>query len=101
MALISAPGHTAGHQIVYVSLPDHELLLLGDLAWTLDNVAKERTRPRLISQLIIGEDADLVTDQLAAVIALADTTPEVLLIPSHDPVAIAHAQRAGALRLAE
>ncbi len=101
VALISAPGHTAGHQILYVVTENHELLLLGDLVWTLDNITEGRTRPRLVSKLVIGEDTDAVADQLAAVIALAESSPEILMLPSHDPLALAKAHRAGAIRLAE
>ena len=100
VALINAPGHTAGHQIIYVALPDNELLLLGDLVWTLDNVTEGRTRPRLGSKLIIGEDTTAVADQLAAVIDLAESAPEILLLPSHDPDALEAAVTSGAVTLA-
>jgi glyoxylase-like metal-dependent hydrolase (beta-lactamase superfamily II) len=99
VALISAPGHTAGHQILYVATENHELLLLGDLVWTLDNITEGRTRPRLVSKLVIGEDTDAVTEQLAAVIALAESSPDILMLPSHDPVALHRALQAGAVQL--
>jgi glyoxylase-like metal-dependent hydrolase (beta-lactamase superfamily II) len=39
MALIKAPGHTPGSQMIYVALQSgKELLLAGDVAWHMDGV---------------------------------------------------------------
>jgi glyoxylase-like metal-dependent hydrolase (beta-lactamase superfamily II) len=46
MVLIKAPGHTPGHQMVYVRLDSgREYLFIGDVGWTLDNVTKLKLRP--------------------------------------------------------
>jgi len=100
VAIIASPGHTPGHQLVYIATATHEILLLGDLVWTLENVAAERSRPRIIGGMIVGEDTAAVADQLAAVIALKRANPDLVLIPSHDPRALAVAARAGAVNLA-
>ena len=41
IVLIRAPGHTPGHQMVYVHVREGvEYLLIGDIAWSLDNVTE-------------------------------------------------------------
>ncbi len=97
VAVISTPGHTPGHQVVYVATAERELLLLGDMLWTLENIEKGRSRPRLISSVLIGEDAGQVSDQLAAIIKLSEQEPGILLVPSHDAAAVQQAIAAGAL----
>ena len=100
VAVIANPGHTPGHQLVYIATETFEILLLGDLVWTLENVSLERSRPRIIGRLIVGEDTAAVADQLAAVIQTARANTGIILIPSHDPVALDAAAAAGAVTMA-
>jgi glyoxylase-like metal-dependent hydrolase (beta-lactamase superfamily II) len=57
MALIKAPGHTPGSQMVYVGLGDgREFILAGDVAWHMDGV-----------RTITGKDAPWVKEDEAAI----------------------------------
>ena len=57
VALIKAPGHTPGSQMVYVALESgREYLLIGDAAWHMDGV-----------RLVRGKDAPWITEDQAAV----------------------------------
>ena len=80
IALIKAPGHTPGSQMVYVVLESGaEYLLIGDAAWHMDGV-----------RLVKGKDAPWVTederavmDQLAWLNRLSQTEP-IVIVASHD-----------------
>jgi glyoxylase-like metal-dependent hydrolase (beta-lactamase superfamily II) len=57
MALIRAPGHTPGSQMIYVALDsEKEFILAGDVAWHMDGV-----------RTITGKDAPWVKEDEAAV----------------------------------
>ncbi|MCI0570927.1 MAG: MBL fold metallo-hydrolase, partial [Myxococcaceae bacterium] len=52
VVLIKAPGHTPGTQMVYVRLASgREFLLVGDVAWHMDNIRLPRMHPRLVNWL--------------------------------------------------
>lgn len=64
IVLIKTPGHTPGHQWVYVELRDgRQFLLCGDTGWVAANARIPRGRPRLVS-MMIGEDRDELSAQL-------------------------------------
>jgi glyoxylase-like metal-dependent hydrolase (beta-lactamase superfamily II) len=81
IALIKAPGHTPGSQMVYVALESGgEYLLIGDAAWHMDGVRR-----------IVGKDAPWITedqravmDQLRWLNALSRSEPRVVIVASHD-----------------
>ncbi len=81
MALIKAPGHTPGSQMVYVALESgREYLFIGDTAWHMDGV-----------RLIKGKDAPWIQEDQAALLAqlewlneLYRTEKNVFIIASHD-----------------
>lgn len=81
MALIKAPGHTPGSQMVYVALESgREYLFIGDAAWHMDGV-----------RLIKGKDAPWIQEDQAALLAqlewlneLYRTEKNVFIIASHD-----------------
>jgi glyoxylase-like metal-dependent hydrolase (beta-lactamase superfamily II) len=81
VALISAPGHTPGSQMVYITLESgHEYLLIGDTAWHMDGV-----------RLVIGKDAPWVSEDTNAVLSqlkwlneLSRTEEHLYVIASHD-----------------
>ena len=81
MALIKAPGHTPGSQMVYVALESgREYLFIGDTAWHMDGV-----------RLIKGKDAPWTQEDQAALLAqlewlneLYRTEKNVFIIASHD-----------------
>jgi glyoxylase-like metal-dependent hydrolase (beta-lactamase superfamily II) len=81
IALIKAPGHTPGSQMVYVALESgREYLFIGDTAWHMDGV-----------RLIEGKDAPWVQEDKAALLAqlkwlneLYRTEKNLFIIASHD-----------------
>jgi len=84
VVLVPAPGHTPGSQLVYVRLQDgRELLLVGDVAWHMEMVRELRYRPRLTTQLLIGEDRAAVMAQLRTLHEL-DAAGQVRVVASHD-----------------
>jgi glyoxylase-like metal-dependent hydrolase (beta-lactamase superfamily II) len=85
VVLIKAPGHSPGSQMIYVQRADGlEVLFIGDIGWSLRNVEEVRTRARLVSQFMLGEDRDAVLSQLLALNALMESEPEVVIVPGHD-----------------
>jgi glyoxylase-like metal-dependent hydrolase (beta-lactamase superfamily II) len=81
IALIKAPGHTPGSQMVYVALQSgKELLLAGDVAWHMDGV-----------RMNIGKDApwikeppELMAAELAWLNGLSRTQKNLSIVISHD-----------------
>ncbi len=81
VALIKAPGHTPGSQMLYVALESgREYLFIGDTAWHMDGV-----------RLIKGKDAPWIQEDQAALLAqlkslneLYRTEKKLFIIASHD-----------------
>jgi glyoxylase-like metal-dependent hydrolase (beta-lactamase superfamily II) len=81
IALIKAPGHTPGSQMVYVALQSgKELLLAGDVAWHMDGVRLNR-----------GKDAPWIKEPLGLMAAeldwlngLSRTEMNLSIVISHD-----------------
>src|SRR5579863_2761962 len=95
VVLIKAPGHTVGSQIVYVRLADNsEYLLVGDVAWDMEQVTIPKCRPRL-AELAMGENSDQVTSELRELHDLAASNPEVHIVVSHDARQLAEYEGAG------
>jgi glyoxylase-like metal-dependent hydrolase (beta-lactamase superfamily II) len=84
--LIKLPGHSPGSQSIFVHLKDgREFLLIGDIAWSMDNIRQLRGRPWLISRFMIHEDRAQVASQTRALYnLLSDASNEVEIVPSHD-----------------
>jgi len=84
--LVKAPGHAPGSQLLYVRLGDgRELLFLGDVVWNLRAIRELHYRPRLITDLVLGEDRTAVLHQIRRLHDLDREHPEVRLVVSHDP----------------
>lgn len=97
VVLIRAPGHTLGSQIVYVrTAAGREYLFIGDVAWKHRNIELVRERARLVT-LLMGEDRDLVLDELAELNRLAAAEPSLTIVPGHDGPVIDRLIAAGAL----
>ena len=81
LALIKAPGHTPGSQMVYVALESgREYLFIADTAWHMDGV-----------RLIKGKDAPWIQEEGAALLAqlkwlneLYRTEKNLFIVASHD-----------------
>jgi len=95
MVLIKAPGHTRGHQMVYIRVESGaEYLLIGDIAWLIDNVTELKLRPEAtISR--IGEDPAALMAQLIWLNGILEAG--VVVVPSHDDVLLRSFAREGLL----
>jgi hypothetical protein len=70
--------------MVFVRLADgRELLLLGDVAWHMRQIRELWYRPRLVTDLFIGEDRDEVMAQFRTLHEL-DARGALQLVASHD-----------------
>ena len=81
VALIKAPGHTPGSQMIFVTLQSgKEFLLIGDAAWHMDNIRLQagKNAPWIV------EDTDAVMAQLKWLNGLLATEKNLVIIPSHD-----------------
>ncbi|MGH7948391.1 MAG: MBL fold metallo-hydrolase [Candidatus Binataceae bacterium] len=95
VVLVKAPGHTPGSQLIYVRLKDNsEYLIIGDVAWHMDQVSTPHCRPRL-AQLMMGENAAQVTAELRTLHDFASANPSVHFVVSHDSKQLADYQNAG------
>ncbi len=85
MVLIKAPGHTPGHQMIYVRLDSgREYLFIGDVAWTLANVTQLKLRPAATMRRI-NEDGVALGHQLRWIRQMMEQE-KLIVIPSHDDV---------------
>jgi glyoxylase-like metal-dependent hydrolase (beta-lactamase superfamily II) len=85
VVLRKAPGHTPGSQLVYVETGDGlEYLFIGDVAWHLDELTKLHYRPRLVTDLFLGEDRKAVLAEFRALHELMRGDPNLLVVVSHD-----------------
>jgi len=95
VVLIKAPGHTLGSQIIYVRLAgDAEYLLIGDVAWDMEQVSTPKCRPR-IAERGMGENATQVTSELRTLHDLAAANPDVHIVVSHDAKQLSDYENAG------
>jgi glyoxylase-like metal-dependent hydrolase (beta-lactamase superfamily II) len=84
VVLKKAPGHTPGSQMIFVKIASgQELLFVGDVVWNGDAIAELKYRPRLVTDLFLGEDRRAVLDQIRALRDLADAGA-VSIVVSHD-----------------
>jgi len=97
VVLLKAPGHTPGHQMVFVRLASgSELILSGDVSWALDGIANLKQRPLGTSNRI-REDRDALAQQIRWLNSTM-TASDVTVIPSHDTDYLAELERRGLVR---
>ncbi|WP_310569601.1 hypothetical protein [Gemmatimonas sp.] len=95
VVVIKAPGHTPGAQMVFVKLQTgEELLLAGDVAWTMDGIANQQHKPKATTRRFGGEDRLAVDAELRWLRDVQRAGVHVVL--SHD---LANLERLMALRL--
>jgi glyoxylase-like metal-dependent hydrolase (beta-lactamase superfamily II) len=81
IALIKAPGHTPGSQMVYVALQSgKEILLTGDVAWHMDGVRLNRGK----DAPWIEEPPELMAAELDWLNGLSRTETSLSIVISHD-----------------
>jgi glyoxylase-like metal-dependent hydrolase (beta-lactamase superfamily II) len=97
IAVQPAAGHTPGSQLVYVELQDGSpLLFIGDVAWHMDGIRKLEYRPRLVTDLMLGEDRQAVMAQFRTLHDMLDDL-SVTIVSSHDLDQLTMLQRSGAM----
>jgi glyoxylase-like metal-dependent hydrolase (beta-lactamase superfamily II) len=82
-----APGHSPGSQIFFVKRADgREYLFIGDIVWTMTNIDRLKTRPRLLQYLFFDpkEDRKAVLRQVRALHDIAAANPALTIVPCHD-----------------
>jgi glyoxylase-like metal-dependent hydrolase (beta-lactamase superfamily II) len=80
-ALIKAPGHTPGSQMIYVVLESgREYLFAGDAAWHMDGVREMKGK----DAPWVTEDKDQVLAQLKWLNELSRTEKNLVIVISHD-----------------
>lgn len=85
IVLIKAPGHTPGHQMIYVRLDTgREFLFIGDVGWTLAAVTQLKLKPENTMRRV-GEDGPALLNELRWV-KDAMERDGLVVIPSHDDV---------------
>jgi glyoxylase-like metal-dependent hydrolase (beta-lactamase superfamily II) len=85
VVLQKAAGHTPGSQIIFVQTQNgQEYLFIGDVAWHLDQIRDLHYRPRLVTQLFLGEDREAVLAEFRTLHELMAANPNLLVVVSHD-----------------
>jgi len=83
IVLIKSPGHTPGHQMVYIRLSGgEEFLFIGDIGWSLDNITELKTRPAATAARI-KEDPQALMHQMTWIKHVMDEDG-IFVVPSHD-----------------
>jgi len=80
-ALVDAPGHTPGSQMMFITLENgREYLLIGDVAWHMDGVRKTtgKDAPWIV------EDTASVNDELKWLNGLLTSEKNLVIVASHD-----------------
>ena len=83
IVLIKSPGHTPGHQMVYIRLSGgEEFLFIGDIGWSLDNITELKTRPAATAARI-KEDPQALLHQMTWIKQVMNEDG-IIVVPSHD-----------------
>ncbi len=83
VVLLKSPGHTHGHQMIYVRLSDdRELLFIGDIGWSLDNITELKLRPAA-TVARVKEDPQALMHQMTWIKQVMDNDG-LIVVPSHD-----------------
>lgn len=97
VVLIKAPGHTNGEIMIYTRLQNgKEYIFTGDVSWSFKGVQEKKPKPESERERI-GEDEDLVEEQLAWLQARL-TRDKMIILVSHDDVMLPQYVAQGFLR---
>jgi glyoxylase-like metal-dependent hydrolase (beta-lactamase superfamily II) len=81
MALVKAPGHTPGSQMVYVALQSgREYLFAGDVAWHMDGVREKLGK----DAPWVKEPPELMAAELGFLNGVMNNDKNVVIVISHD-----------------
>lgn len=85
VAVLRAPGHLPGSQLIYVQLQSgHEYLFTGDTAPMFRNVLWQRPRSRYMAEWIGHEDRAATTSWIKGLAQLQAREPRLTLVYGHD-----------------
>ncbi len=83
IVLIKSPGHTPGHQMIYIRLSGgEEFLFIGDIGWSLDNITELKLRPAETAARI-KEDPQALMHQMRWIKQVMNEDG-IIIVPSHD-----------------
>ena len=83
VVVVPMPGHTPGSVGVFVNLPDGRRVFdIGDVSMLAEGIAKSVPKGRLVKEL--DNDHAGANVQVAAVHALAQKLPALIVLPAHD-----------------
>jgi predicted transcriptional regulator YdeE len=87
VVLIKAPGHSVGHQFVFVKLRNgSEFLFTGDVVWVTANLKQQKSRPWLASKKRL-ENREQIAHQIRWLHDefYANAKPKIIMVTTHDP----------------
>lgn len=83
IVLLPTPGHADGHLSVLVQMDDYELLLTGDVLYTLRHLDVDQVR-----QIMPGKRAQREqVGSIRRIQKLRETLPQMVILPTHDHTA--------------
>lgn len=100
VVVIPTPGHSAGSTSIYIMLENgDEYLLIGDIVWSMSNIENLRTRPRILQYIFFDprEDRSAVLRQVLELHEVANSFPDLVIVPSHDGAYLTRLEASGLL----
>jgi glyoxylase-like metal-dependent hydrolase (beta-lactamase superfamily II) len=81
--LLPTPGHGPGHQCVLVRLEGYDLLIAGDILYTLRHLAVDQLRALQFGAILEQQQVD----SIRRLVALRQALPDLVFAPGHDHTA--------------
>ena len=79
--LLPTPGHDPGHQCVLVRMDGYEVLITGDIMYTLRHLAVDDVRAVMFGGKLLEQQQ---VDSIRRIQRLRQTLPNMVLVPGHD-----------------
>lgn len=84
VVIVPSPGHTLDSVVIFVNLPSGtRYALIGDLVWQMEGLDIPAEKPWMMRWLI-GENNDVVHEDIALIRAARQKYPQIHFIPAHD-----------------
>jgi glyoxylase-like metal-dependent hydrolase (beta-lactamase superfamily II) len=80
VVLLPTPGHGPGHQCVLVRMENYDLLITGDILYTLRHLAVDQVRALQFGGTLERQQID----SIRRIRALRHALPDLVLVPGHD-----------------
>ena len=86
LVLVDLAGHSAGQLGLFLQANNGKsYLFIGDTTWTLEGVKTNQPRPDLIKLVVnVDYDEDRALERINMIHQLAQTHPELTIVPAHD-----------------